>query len=102
MDDGSKQSRGASRQRVLFAAAIEFGTASIPCTIRNISETGAAIEANTPLWFPEQFTLRIDRDGSRRPSHYRATIWMRLSHLDCRAACHVVWRREKRVGVQFD
>jgi len=83
VDDRDKQPRVASRQRVLFAAAIEFGTASIPCTIRNISETGAAIEAVTPLWFPEQFTLRIDRDGSRRP-------------------CHVVWRREKRVGVQFD
>jgi len=48
-----------------------------------MSESGAEIEANTPLWFPEQFTLRIDRDGSRRP-------------------CHVVWRREKRVGVQFE
>ncbi len=83
MEDGSKQARVASRRRVLLTAAIEFGSTSIPCTLRNICETGAAIEVNTPLWFPEQFTLRIDRDGSRRP-------------------CHVVWRREKRAGVQFD
>ncbi len=83
MKDSIEQPRVANRHRVLFAAAIEFGTTSIPCTIRNISESGAEIEANTPLWFPEQFTLRIDRDGSRRP-------------------CHVVWRREKRVGVQFE
>jgi PilZ domain len=83
MEDGSKRPRRTSRHRMLFAAAIGFGTTSIPCTIRNISETGAAIEVNSPLWFPEQFTLRMDRDGSRRP-------------------CHVVWRREKRIGVQFD
>ena len=40
-------------------------------------------EATTPLWFPEQFFLRMDRDGSRRK-------------------CHIVWREEKRIGVQFD
>jgi len=49
MENGSKQPRVANRQRVLFAAAIEFDTTSIPCTIRNISETGAAIEVKTPL-----------------------------------------------------
>jgi len=79
----SAHPRGASRRRVLFAAAVEFGTTSISCIIRNISETGAAIEVNSPLWFPEQFTLRIDRDGTRRP-------------------CHIVWRRDKRIGLQFD
>lgn len=83
MEDDTKESRGANRQRVLLAAAIEFGASSIACTIRNLSETGAAIEVNSPLWFPEQFTLRIDRDDRRR-------------------RYHIVWRRERRLGIQFD
>jgi PilZ domain len=68
---------------VLLAGAIEFGPTSIACVIRNLSETGAAIEANTPLWFPDRFVLWIERDNSRR-------------------GCHIVWRREKRIGVHFD
>ena len=43
MKDGIKQPRVANHQRVLVAAAIEFGTTSIPCTIRTISESGAEI-----------------------------------------------------------
>jgi hypothetical protein len=78
-----KEQRISPRHRVLLAGAIEFGPTSIPCVVRNLSETGAAIEANTPLWFPEQFTLWIERDNSRR-------------------RCHIVWRREKRIGVHFE
>jgi hypothetical protein len=78
-----KEQRISPRHRVLLAGAIEFGPTAIPCVVRNLSETGAAIEANTPLWYPEQFILWIERDNSRR-------------------RCHIVWRKEKRVGVQFD
>jgi len=52
-------------------------------TAPNISETGAALEINSPLWFPDRFTLSITSDGLRRP-------------------CHIVWRKEKRIGVAFD
>ncbi len=55
----------------------------IPCTVRNISETGAALEINSPMWFPDRFTLGITSDGVHKP-------------------CHVVWRREKRIGVAFE
>jgi len=37
----ASEARVADRHTVLFAAAIEFDSTSIPCTIRNISETGA-------------------------------------------------------------
>jgi len=75
--------RIATRHRILKAGTIEFSGDAIPCTVRNISETGAAVEINSPLWFPDRFTLNITSDGVRKP-------------------CHIVWRREKRVGVAFD
>jgi hypothetical protein len=37
--------RIAPRRRILKAGSIQFGGGSIDCTIRNLSETGAALEA---------------------------------------------------------
>ena len=71
--------RNAQRHRVYKAGTIEFSGAAIPCLVRNISTSGAAIEVNTPLWFPDRFTLNIPGESERRP-------------------CHIVWRREKRIG----
>ena len=75
--------RIATRHRILKAGTIEFSGDAIACTVRNISETGAALEINSPLWFPDHFTLSINSDGLRK-------------------SCHIVWRREKRIGVAFD
>jgi hypothetical protein len=75
--------RVATRQRVLKAGTIEFGGSKIDCLIRNISATGAAIEVKSPLWFPDTFVLVTTADGGSRH-------------------CHIVWRREKRIGVAFD
>jgi PilZ domain len=75
--------RIAPRHRVLKAGSIEFGGGAIDCTIRNLSETGAALEVVTPLFIPDRFTLAVPTEQLRRP-------------------CHVVWRREKRIGVAFD
>ena len=72
----------ATRHRVYKAGTIEFGGGSIPCLVRNVSASGAAIEVSTPLWFPDQFTLGTASDGVRHP-------------------CRVVWRAEKRIGLQF-
>ena len=79
MDDD--EHRIASRHRVLKAGSIQFGGGSIDCTVRNISDTGAALDVTSPLGIPEQFTLVTDGN-----------------HLPCR----VVWRKEKRIGVAFD
>ena len=73
--------RIATRHRVLKAGTIEFGGGAIDCTVRNVSDTGAALDVASPLGIPAQFTLVTD--GHRRP-------------------CHVVWRKEKRIGVTFD
>jgi hypothetical protein len=75
--------RTASRRRVLKAGSIEFGGGVFDCTIRNVSDTGAALEVMTPLYIPDRFTLKNETDNSNR-------------------ACRVVWRKEKRIGVTFD
>jgi PilZ domain len=75
--------RIAPRRRMLKAGTIEFGGGGIDCTVRNISETGAALEVVTPLFIPDRFTLFVPTEQLKRP-------------------CHIVWRREKRIGVTFD
>jgi PilZ domain len=75
--------RIAPRQRVLKAGTIEFSGSKVDCLIRNVSATGAALEVNSPLWFPDVFVLVMTADGSSR-------------------RCHIVWRNGKRIGVTFD
>jgi|tagenome__1003787_1003787.scaffolds.fasta_scaffold20371018_1 hypothetical protein len=53
---------------------------SIKCIVRNLSETGAALQVDGLV--PNSFELVLDADGSRR-------------------SCVVVWRRRTRVGVNF-
>ena len=73
--------RIAARQRVLKGGTIEFGGGAIDCRVRNISSTGAALDVTSPLGIPAQFILVTE--GNRLP-------------------CHVVWRKETRIGVAFD
>ncbi|WP_375157563.1 PilZ domain-containing protein [Bradyrhizobium sp. RDT46] len=74
--------RDKARHRVLKAGTIEFGGGAIDCTVRNLSDTGAALDVTSPLGIPEHFTLFVAVDAK---------------HL----ACTVVWRKEKRIGVRF-
>ena len=78
MDD---EHRIATRHRVLKGGRIQFGGGSIDCTVRNLSETGAALDVASQLGIPTEFMLVID--GEQR-------------------SCRVVWRKEKRIGVTFD
>lgn len=75
--------RIASRRRVLKAGSIEFGGGEFECTIRNISDAGAALQVTTPLYIPDRFTLVLESEQQKR-------------------ACRVIWRRQKRIGVTFD
>ena len=75
--------RVAPRRRVLKAGSINSGGRSISCTVRNISDTGAAIEVESPLYIPDRFKLIVQTDNLNR-------------------SCHVVWRKERRIGVAFD
>ena len=75
--------RIAPRHRVLKAGSIIFGGGAIDCTVRNLSETGAALEVVTPLFIPDRFTLVVPSDQLKRP-------------------CRVAWRKDRRIGVAFD
>jgi hypothetical protein len=75
--------RIASRRRTLKAGTIEFGGGGIDCTVRNISDAGAALEVASPLFIPDRFTLYVLSDQIKRP-------------------CHIIWRQGKRIGVEFE
>lgn len=75
--------RTAQRHRVLKGGTISFNGAGISCMVRNLSDTGAALEVNSPVGIPPNFALVVDGDHVARP-------------------CHVVWRKEKRIGIAFD
>ena len=75
--------RTAPRQRVLKAGTIAFTGAGIDCTVRNLSETGAALEVASVVGIPTEFSLVISADSVNRK-------------------CRVVWRKLNRIGVAFD
>ena len=75
--------RIAPRRRMFKAGTIEFGGDGIDCTVKNLSETGAALEVLSPLYIPDRFTLSVPSDEIKR-------------------SCHVVWRKQRRLGIAFD
>ena len=75
--------RVAPRRRLLKAGKISFGGGAIDCTVRNLSETGAALEVISPVGIPDRFTLVVEADHRHLP-------------------CRVVWRKETRIGVHFE
>jgi hypothetical protein len=78
-----EEHRAAPRRRVLKAGTISFdGGGAISCTVRNLSEVGAALDVESPVGIPDQLTLSIEAEHSSRH-------------------CQVVWRKEKRIGVRF-
>jgi hypothetical protein len=82
--DQMEEHRSNRRQRVLKAGTISFnGDAGISCTVRNLSETGAALDVTSPVGIPDRFTLVFDGNHTTKP-------------------CHIVWRKERRIGVAFD
>ena len=75
--------RSVPRNRVLRVGTIEFDGGAINCMVRNLSISGAALDLGSPVGIPEHFTLVLPTDGLRMP-------------------CHVAWRKEKRIGIEFD
>jgi PilZ domain len=73
--------RATFRDRVLKPGTIEFGGGAITCMVRNASTIGAALDVASPVRIPEHFTLVAD--GSHRP-------------------CQIIWRKRKRIGIEFD
>jgi hypothetical protein len=77
------ETRIAPRYRAVKVAKIEWGCEKIPCTIRDLSVTGAAVELSDQVETPATFTLIVPEDGLK-------------------LMCNVVWRRGFRIGVAFD
>jgi hypothetical protein len=74
--------RIAPRRRILKTGSIQLGGGTIDCIVRNLSETGAALDVVTPLFIPNRFTLAIQTEQLERP-------------------CHIIWRKERRIGIAF-
>jgi hypothetical protein len=75
--------RGTQRLRTFKGGSIMFGlAAAIDCTIRNLSDAGAALEVQNPVAVPDEFALLIKPEFLKRN-------------------CRVAWRSANRIGVQF-
>jgi hypothetical protein len=74
------ETRIAPRYRVMKPAKIEYGGYKIPCTVRDLSTTGAAIEFSDQREIPATFILVMPDDGLK-------------------LLCHVVWRKDFRIGI---
>jgi PilZ domain-containing protein len=62
---------------------LQSGGSAIDCTIRNVSNTGVALDVASPVGILDNFTLFLPCDGLRFP-------------------CRVIWRKERRIGVVFE
>ncbi len=78
-----EERRAAPRHRVLKGGRIEFASVAIDCTVRNLSDGGAAVEVMSSVGILSQFVLALLQNSVRRP-------------------CHAVWRSQKKIGVVFD
>lgn len=77
------EKRSIPRLRTFKGGSVMFGVAvAIDCTIRNMSDAGAALEVESHVGIPGEFVLLIKPEGLRR-------------------TCRVIWRSAKRIGVQF-
>ena len=77
------EKRGNLRRRVLKTAFIVISDKApkIECTVRNISETGAALQVSTTIGIPKSFIVIIDG------VHHR---------------CHSAWRTDTMIGVAVE
>jgi hypothetical protein len=80
----SGDKRIAARKRVLKAGLVAYNDrhVSVPCTVRDISDTGARLKIDGSVSAPDTFDLIVDMDGLE-------------------ASCEVVWRNGKELGVRF-
>jgi hypothetical protein len=77
-----KEARKTRRGPVLDMGLIRFGELSMSCVLRNMSEAGAALDIGSQVGIPDQFTLIVLPQKK---------IY----------SCNVIWRKERRIGVQF-
>jgi len=76
------EKRTTQRHRVFKGGTITFENSGVACTVRNMSEGGAAIDLDAAVTLPQSFTLSIARDNFARN-------------------CREVWRSDQRIGLAF-
>ena len=78
------EKRTVTRQRTLKGATIVFseGAFTYKCLVKNLSAAGASLELSSTDGVPNRFQLVFE---DRSPTR----------------ACVVIWRTEKRLGVEF-
>ena len=78
------ETRSAPRRRILKAGFIAYNDrhSTLPCTVRDLSTTGARLRVNCSVAAPDTFELIIELDGLE-------------------VDCHVVWRKATDIGVRF-
>ena len=76
------EKRQAPRFKVLKGGIVAVEGDNIPCTVRNMSSSGAAVDFAEHVDLPATFTLRIERDHFER-------------------RCRPVWSNARRVGMAF-
>lgn len=83
-DSKPPEARVAPRRRALKAGVIAFQGhfISYPCTLREISETGARLRVDDVRMIPDEFDLLIELDAVEY-------------------SCATVWRRQNDIGVRF-
>jgi hypothetical protein len=79
-----KERRSSPRRRVLKGAIVLYGNRNItlPCMVRDLSDSGARIRVEGSIAAPDKFILMIELDGFE-------------------ADCEVVNRSGKDLGVKF-
>jgi hypothetical protein len=78
-----EERRKAQRLRALKAGIISFNRAGgINCRVRNMSPAGACLEVDSQIGIPDNFMLVVSYDKFQQP-------------------CHVIWRSQSRIGVEF-
>ncbi|MBV9955270.1 MAG: PilZ domain-containing protein [Pseudolabrys sp.] len=75
--------RTSQRKTVTIPAWVELKGGLLPCSVSNISESGAQICIPQNPSLPARFPLRLHEDGK------------------VRRGCRVIWQKEDRIGVRF-
>jgi hypothetical protein len=76
--------RPISAHRFVHEGFIKFDEEAYPCTVKNMSRTGATLRFKFPVELPSRFTMQLTRDG------------MAIRQ------CAIAWNEGKQVGVLFE
>jgi hypothetical protein len=74
--------RSQRRVKVFKGAVIAFAGTTVPCMVRNLTESGAMLELKSRAGIPDHFELRIQAESFVRQ-------------------CRVIWVTEAKLGVSF-